>query len=174
MSVPVGGVRRVLQVASLKYGSMIEVFLMGYRIVSIEHPVDDGVDYYGKYLGPNWRQAKFNGKRVPTLISNHGGFLEVLTNMYIRDTPPCFCPMTAALKFYGSFFLKCMQCFPIDRNADSAGLNSQVSAIGERQKMTMETDRDFGALMVFAEGSVTNMRLVSRFRRGAFTSELPV
>ena len=34
---------------------------------------------YSPYLGPDWRKNKFQGKRVSKLISNHQGFLEILT-----------------------------------------------------------------------------------------------
>jgi len=63
----------------------------GYKINYQKHDDDETTDYYSKYLGPNWRENKFEGKRVSTLISNHIGFLEILCYMSIM-TPPAFTP----------------------------------------------------------------------------------
>ena len=62
----------------------------GYYIDHTSHS-EESVDYYSKYLGPEWRKNKFEGKRVSTLISNHVSFIEVLVWMS-RLTPPAFTP----------------------------------------------------------------------------------
>ena len=67
---------------------MVPLILLGfgYRAELVKHTDAD----YSKYLGPNWRDNKFKGKRVSTLISNHLGFLEILGFMAVLDTPPSF------------------------------------------------------------------------------------
>ena len=60
--VPVQGVRRFIQkYFALKLPSYFITLFMGYRMVKIDYADDDQVDWYSKYLGPNWRQNKFTG-----------------------------------------------------------------------------------------------------------------
>ena len=44
----------------------------------------------------------------------------------------------------------------------------------ERQRLIEESDLDWNAICIFAEGSVTNGKNLSRFRRGAFQANVAV
>ena len=172
MDVPLSGWRRTLHKRGTWMFCPMILLGFGYRIVKHEYGVND-VDY-SKYLGPKWREKKFEGKRVPTIVANHIAFLEVLLWMSVL-TPPAFTPASFVQKlFLGNHYTKSLQCVYIDRTATKEELDRQVARVTERQKLIMESDDDWGPLCFFAEGSVTNGLNLSRFRRGAFQSGLPV
>ena len=54
------------------------------------------------------------------------------------------------------------------------GLDKEVEKIGTRQRLIENDDRDWGPICMFAEGSVTNGKNLSRFRRGAFEANVAV
>jgi len=62
---------------------------LGYVIDHTEHTEAD--TDYSKYLGPNWKENKFTGKRVSTLISNHVSFLDFWV-WICAGKPPAFTP----------------------------------------------------------------------------------
>ena len=70
----------------------------GYIIVSRDYKEDEVDELYSKYLGPNWRASKFQGKRISTMVSNHISFIEVLLWLSVM-TPPAFTPGTFVQKF---------------------------------------------------------------------------
>ena len=150
------------------------IFLYGYKVTKRDYEHDKEIDYYSKYLGPNWREQKYTGTRVPTIVCNHGGFIEDLAYIIILSSPPQFTPMKQFLEFKGAYILKCMQAFPLDRAGTQAERDAQVKVISERQKMTMHTEQDYGPVMVYSEGGTSNMKCLQRYRRGAFSSGLPV
>ena len=51
---------------------------------------DESDTDYSKYLGPDWKQNKFKGKRVSTMVSNHIGFIEIMVYMATLDLPPAY------------------------------------------------------------------------------------
>ena len=61
----------------------------GYMIKHTEHTEDD--TDYSRYLGPNWKENKFIGKRVSTLVSNHISFLDIWSWCAV-DEIPAFAP----------------------------------------------------------------------------------
>jgi len=71
---PCEGWRRTLQKRGLWFMGPLVVLGFGYRIKVSEYS-DQEVDY-SKYLGPNWRSNKYEGKQVPSFISNHIAFIE--------------------------------------------------------------------------------------------------
>lgn len=61
------------------------IFGFGYVIKHTEHTEDD--TDYSKYLGPKWKENKFTGKRVSTLVSNHISFLDIWTWLSVGRLP---------------------------------------------------------------------------------------
>lgn len=96
MEKPVTGWRRTLH----KWGTwiMCPLILIGFGYRVIENAYDESDVEYSKYLGPNWRKNKFQGKQVSTIVSNHIGFFEILLWMSLL-TPPAFTPAHFIKKF---------------------------------------------------------------------------
>jgi len=148
------------------------VFGFGYRIVM--HRYDETQVDYSKYLGPRWRENKFQGKRVSTVVANHISFIEVLLWMS-QMTPPAFTPASFVKKFpVGDHYCRALQSIYIDRISSTEELDRQVADVAKRQELIERDDLEWGPLLIFAEGSVTNGKNLSRFRRGAFAAGLPV
>ena len=82
---------------------------------------------YSKYLGPNWRENKFEGKRVSTIISNHVGFIEILQYMSVLTTPPAFAPAHTVSKFpIGDHYCRSLQSIYCDRSKTKVELEAAV------------------------------------------------
>ena len=71
--VPLSGWKRTAYKWLLWTLTPLTVLGFGYVIDSVESEAD-----YSKYLGSNWRENRFKGKRVSVIISNHGTFLDIL------------------------------------------------------------------------------------------------
>ena len=144
----------------------------GYYIDHTSHS-EESVDY-SKYLGPDWRKNKFDGKRVSTLIANHVTFIDIgvwCTCM----TPPAFTPASFVQKLrMGDFYCRALNCLYIDRSSSKEGLDRTVNQMMERQRLIEKSDLDWGPICIFAEGSVTNGKNLSRFRRGGFQANVAV
>ena len=114
MSVPLDGWRRTAHKRLLWCFCPFLNFGFGYVHHLTEHTEAD-IDY-SKYLGPNWRENKFKGKRVSTIVSNHIGFLEVLAWMSLL-TPPSFTPAHTVKAFpIGDHFVRSLNSLYVDRN----------------------------------------------------------
>ena len=164
--VPLSGWRRTAFKWLLWTHIPMGILGFGYYNVHTKHSEED-VDY-SRYLGPEWRKNKFRGKRVSTLISNHITFIEVWVWISLL-TPPSYTPGSFIKKFpIGDFYCKCLNSIYVDRNAPKEELDRAVEEFMERQKMIENSDLDWGPICIFAEGSVTNGKNLSRFRRGGF------
>ena len=101
---------------------------LGYRIKRIELDAN-----YSEYLGPNYRDQMFKGKRVSTIVSNHVTFVDILVwNSVI------FPPSYAAASFVkdlpvGPLYTDSMTCIYIERSASKEGLQKQLEEIKARQ-----------------------------------------
>ena len=90
---------------------------LGYKIKRMELDAD-----YSEYLGPNYRDQKFKGKRISTIVSNHVTFMDILVwNSAI------FPPSYAAASFVrdllvGALYTDSMTCIYIERGASKEGL----------------------------------------------------
>ena len=90
-------------------------------------------------------------------------------------TPPAFTPASFVKKFpIGDFYVKCLNSLYVDRNAPKIELDKAVEEFKERQNLIEKSDLDWGPICIFAEGSVTNGKNLSRFRRGAFLANVAV
>jgi hypothetical protein len=199
MDVPLEGWRRRVHKKFLRVAVPLVIGLFGYRVEMTDYSTENAdvnvnananadadadanananVDY-SDYLGPHYGDSPFlkNKKRVSTIVSNHVGFLEMLAYLHIySDTPPAFLPATQVKDFpIGDHYCKSLQCIYVDRNLPRDQRNETIKTLGNRQKL-IETDdtRDWGPICIFAEGSVTNGKNLSRFRRGAFCANVPV
>ena len=174
MSVPLEGRRRSLHKRLLWCVVPLAILSFGYKLKLTDH--DETQVDYSKYLGPDWRNEKFQGKRPSTIISNHIGFIEILAYIALMTTPPSFTP-SHHVKYFpiGDHFVRSLNSIYVDRTDNKEKRDSLVRELGNRQR-TIETDndRDWGPLCLFAEGSVTNGQNISRFRRGGFASGVPV
>mmetsp|Transcript_34772 Transcript_34772/g.45750 ORF Transcript_34772/g.45750 Transcript_34772/m.45750 type:complete len:202 (+) Transcript_34772:124-729(+) len=133
MDVPLSGWRRTF--FNRGYWIICPLILLGfgYRTMRHEYGIQE-VDY-SKYLGPNWRENKFKGKRVSTIVSNHIAFLEIFLWVSLL-TPPAFTPASFVKKFaLGDHYCKVLQSIYIDRAASKEVLDGQVKEVCERQKL---------------------------------------
>jgi len=76
---PLCGIRRTCFERIIKYHCSISCLIFGYKPTHI-HKHENQVDY-SKYLGPNWRENKFKGKRVSTQVANHTGMVDVYLSL---------------------------------------------------------------------------------------------
>ena len=95
---PLTGWRRTWQKWMVYHHLQTIMLAWGYYLGLTEHD-DDNIDYYGKYLGPDWRKNKFKGKRVSTIISNHIGFLESWAWMCLLPVPCSYVAHAQIKKF---------------------------------------------------------------------------
>ena len=117
------------------------LLLFGCWTTYTEHGEAD-VDY-SKYLGPNWRETsrQFKGKNVSTMVSNHIGFIEILTWITYCPKVPGFVAMLAVKSFpIGDFYTQVIQSEYVDRNADKEGLERQAQHFIDRANMVEESD----------------------------------
>ncbi len=172
MSVPLAGWRRDLHKRLLWCVVPLTIFAFGYTLMLTDH--DEIEVDYSKYLGPNWRENKFQGKRVSTIVSNHIGFIEILAYIALM-TPPSFTPARQVKDFpIGDHFVRCLNSIYVDRTQKKEKRDALVRELGRRQRIIETDDRDWGPICFFAEGSVTNGKNISRFRRGGFESGVAV
>jgi len=151
-----------------------QLMIFGFGYVIKHREFTEAETDYSKYLGPNWKENKFTGKRVSTLISNHVSFLDFWTWLSVGK-PPAFTPaanvrsMPIAHHFCGP-----LQSVYVDRDQSKEGLDRIVNGLIERQKVIETSDLEWAPICIFAEGTVTNGKNLSRFRRGAFAGNLAV
>jgi hypothetical protein len=80
---PISGWRLTLQRISWRCWSSFALFLHSYSLEVNEHSTDK--INYSKYLGPDWKQKQFKGKRVSTIIGNHHSYLDHILVMYFPE-----------------------------------------------------------------------------------------
>ena len=72
---PLSGFRRTCFERVIEYHCKLKCLLAGYvptHVRKHENEID-----YSKYLGPDWSEKKFEGKRISTQVSNHVGIIDV-------------------------------------------------------------------------------------------------
>ncbi len=172
MSVPLGGWRRALHKRIIWCVVPFTIFAFGYKLKLTD--LDESQVDYSKYLGPNWRKYKFQGKKASTIVSNHIGFIEILAYIALM-TPPSFTPAHHVKNFpIGDHFVRSLNSIYVDRTENKEKRDALVRELGTRQRLIETDDRDWGPICFFAEGSVTNGKNISRFRRGGFESGVAV
>ena len=130
MDVPLSGWRRTAQKWVIWTHTPLLILGFGYYNVHTKHSEED--TDYSRYLGPDWRKNKFQGKRISTLISNHVCVLDVLLWMS-RLTPPAFTPAHFVKKFpVGDFYVRCLNSLYIDRTTSKDGLDKTVNELMDR------------------------------------------
>lgn len=170
MDEPLTGWRREAHKWVLRIMVSCMMFGFGYRCVHVEHTEAD----YSKYLGPDWRDNKFKGKNVSTLVINHLGFLDI-PGIVISLGPKSFLSAEDTSKMpLARSYCEALQCLYVNRDAGKEHLDRLVDEITERQHLLENTDKEWNQLVIFAEAGVTNGKNMSRFRRGAFTSGVAV
>ena len=123
---------------------------------------------YSKYLGPDYKANKFQGKRVSTIVANHVTFVDILVwNSVIAAPSYAVAAFIKKLPF-GALYTDSMGCIHIERAQSKEGLEKIVEQIKDRQRLTETSDLDYAPIMIFAEGTVTNNKNISKFKRGAF------
>ena len=74
---------------------------------------------YSKYLGPNWRENKFKGKRVSTQVANHVGIIDIFLcsshGQYCSYTPSDDVKKFQGLSLIMTFYTDAVQCVYVDR-----------------------------------------------------------
>ena len=114
---PLSGWRRSWFEFSVKHHSLIICILFGYKVThkfKHERQVD-----YSKYLGPNWRENKFKGKRVSTQVANHVGIIDIFLclshGQYCSFTPGIHVKKFQGLGLIMTFYTDAVQCVYVDR-----------------------------------------------------------
>jgi len=84
-------------------------------------------------------------------------------------TPPAFTPAHFVKNYpIGHHYCRALQSLYVNRTSDQAALDKAVEEFMARQRMIENAEEDWGPICIFAEGSVTNGKNLSRFRRGGF------
>ena len=129
MDEPLSGWRRTAQKWLFWTHCPLVILGYGYYLVHTKHGEEE-IDY-SRYLGPDWRKNKFQGKRVSTLISNHQGFLEILIWLSLM-TPPAFIAGIHVKKMssIADFYIKSLNSLYLDRSLPKEELDKTVDQIG--------------------------------------------
>ena len=118
----------------MKYAQIIFMLLFGYRVEHLYKGIED-IDY-SEYLGPNWKQNKFKGKRVSTLVSNHYGILDIFA--YVTGGSYCSYMASTHVKDFkgicglGGFYCSILQCIYADRYSSKEVRDAAVDTIMKR------------------------------------------
>ena len=153
-----------------------EIIFHGREVVWRKYTVDE-VDY-SKYLGPDWKEKQFKGKRVSTICGNHYSNLDhmiLLVNPWMRQISPRWTPaeFCKAVPFMHAF-TSCFQGVFITRTGDSGSMKAQVDNLSRAQKEAENSEADFAPLCIFPEACCSNGLYLSKFRRGAFVAEVAI
>jgi lysophosphatidylcholine acyltransferase/lyso-PAF acetyltransferase len=146
----------------------LNLFLLGY--IWIEYEKDTKIDYR-EYLGPDWK-AQWDG--APTYIGNHCSWLDI---MYAIDIFfPGFVARSSVRDTWGVGPLSEMLGSVYINRVGEGSRDSKIGifkAINDRQQdfMAGKTTKKF---FIFPEGSTTNGDYLISFKKGAFSSLLPV
>ena len=132
MEEPLDGWRRKAQQWTLWIICPLCLWSYGYNS-DVYHLNKDDVDY-SKYLGPNWKEQEFKGKRVSTVVSNHiNTVVEILTYLGKMPDLPSFTPAHFIKNFpIGDFYTRALQSIYIDRTSSDEARNETVRTIVER------------------------------------------
>ena len=104
---------------------------------------DEDVDY-SKYLGPDYRQNKFKGKKVSTMICNHIGFLDELVWIICDSQLPSFTPADYVETLcIGNHYCRSLRCIYLKRGKDEASRDESVRRIMERQQLIETSDENW-------------------------------
>ena len=125
-------------------------------------------DIYKKYLGEDY---DFEQKDFALYISNHIGYLEIITYMkeyglgllisYELSRAPGLGKTMLAL---GSFFI----------NREDEKSRANALKILEKRANDFYNKKSFVKTLIFPEGTTTNGKYIAGFKKGAFISLLPV
>ena len=128
----------------------------------------DYKDIYKKYLGEDY---DFDQKDFGLYISNHIGYLEIITYMreyglgllitYELSRAPGLGKSMLAM---GSFFI----------NREDEKSRSNALKILEKRANDFYNKKSFVKTLIFPEGTTTNGQYIAGFKKGAFISLLPV
>ena len=128
----------------------------------------DYKDIYKKYLGEDY---DFEQKDFSLYISNHIGYLEIITYMkeyglgllisYELSRAPGLGKTMLAL---GSFFI----------NREDEKSRANALKILEKRANDFYNKKSFVKTLIFPEGTTTNGKYIAGFKKGAFISLLPV
>ena len=133
LTTPLSGWRRSIYNFVITNVSYTMVLLCGFKVEHIYHSVDQ-VDY-SKYLGPDWKQNHFKGKRVSTIVSNHYGILDIFS--FLSAHPCSFTPAGHVRRFpllcgLVPFYTDVTQCVYVERDGSEEARNNTVKVIKDR------------------------------------------
>ena len=119
---------------------------------------------YEKYLGTQSGPERYTG--ASTIISNHGSYLDILHHM--EHCQPSFLAKIeiASYPFIGTI-TDGIGSFYINRGGNSDERKQCMKDISDRQK-AIEENSELPPLLIYPEGSTTNMTSMTKFKIGAF------
>ena len=123
---------------------------------------------YKKYLGPDYN---FQEEKYSIIISNHLGYYDVVANMAINGSGFLAMQTVGNAPIGGDIAANIGSIF-VDRSNEQSRKNS-FEKILERQK-NFYNGKNFNKLLVFPEGTTTNNRYVTTFKKGVFVLLLPI
>jgi 1-acyl-sn-glycerol-3-phosphate acyltransferase len=119
---------------------------------------------YSKYLGPDWKPEY---KGAASLVSNHSGWLDILTLFYVKK--PSLVSKEGVKKWpIVGLVAQAIGTYFLDRAGTKEERLKMVEKIGERQKKS--AIGEFPPIGLFPEGCTTNNTRLIQFKRGAFFS----
>ena len=125
-------------------------------------------EIYKKYLGNdyNFKQDKYS-----LIICNHLGYYDVIANMAINGSGFIAMKAVANAPVGGDIAYHIGSIF-VDRG-DKTNRNDCIDQLTKRQKEFYE-GKNYYKLVIFPEGTSTNNRYLTKFKKGAFYSLLPL
>jgi len=159
--------------SSFKYfiNLLTKYFLLSSGILSYHHRLkDEEVEkVYKKYFGEDYK-IEYNSK-FSCFISNHVSFIDILLAMTYYGTGFVSKASVKNTPIFGSI-CSSLQSLYVERENNE---NRQLifHQLEERCKNFYE-GKIFTPLMVFPEGTTTSNRHILKFKRGAFSSLLPI
>ena len=125
-------------------------------------------EIYKKYLGENY---DFDLKDFALYISNHLGYLEIVA--FMREYGLSLLITFELLRAPGvGAAMWALDSFFINREDEKSRLNALK--ILDKRENDFYNKKSFIRTLVFPEGTTTNGKYISKFKKGAFISLLPV